>query len=46
MATCFSSGSTELSVIVPDDTSVANIIDLINRVEAGEVLEDSTVAED
>lgn len=39
---CYSSGSTPLYVTVPDETSVANITDLINRVEAGEVLEGST----
>jgi len=39
--TCFSSGSTELYVTIPDQTSVANIIDLISRVEAGEILEGS-----
>lgn len=42
---CYSSGSTPLYVTVPDDTSVANIIDLINRVEAGEVLEGSVSTE-
>lgn len=40
--TCYSSGDTELYVTIPDNTSVANIIDLINRVENGEVLEEST----
>lgn len=39
---CYSSGSTELYVTVPDATSVANITDLIDRVEAGEILEGST----
>lgn len=40
--TCYSSGSTLLYVSIPDEQSVANIIDLVNRVEAGEVLEGST----
>ena len=40
--TCYSSGSTLLYVSIPDEQSVANIKDLINRVEAGEVLEGST----
>ncbi len=40
--TCYSSGSTELYVTIPDDTSVANITELIRRVEAGEILEGST----
>lgn len=39
---CYSSGNTPLYVTIPDENSVANIIDLINRVEAGEVLEGST----
>lgn len=39
---CYSSGSTLLYVTIPDEQSIANIIDLINRVEAGEVLEGST----
>lgn len=42
---CYSSGSTLLYVTIPDETSVANIIDLIDRVEAGEVLEDSTTTD-
>ena len=40
---CYSSGDTLLYVCIPDETSVESIIDLINRVEAGEVLEGSTV---
>ena len=36
---CYSSGSQLLYVTWPDDASVENIIDLINRVEAGEVLD-------
>ena len=40
--TCYSSGNTPLYVTIPNEQSVANIIDLINRVEAGEVLEGST----
>ena len=32
----------KIDVTIPDENSVANIIDLINRVEAGEVLEGST----
>lgn len=40
--TCYSSGSTELYVTIPDETSVANIIELIEQVEAGEILEGST----
>lgn len=39
---CYSSGSTLLYVTIPDEQSIADIIDLINRVEAGEVLEGST----
>ena len=39
---CYSSGNTPLYVTIPDENSVANIIDLIYRVEAGEVLEGST----
>lgn len=39
---CYSSGSTELYVTVPDNTSVANIKSLIDRVEAGEIIEGST----
>lgn len=39
---CYSSGNTPLYVTIPDENSVVNIIDLINRVEAGEVLEGST----
>ena len=42
---CYSSGDMLLYVTVPDETSVANIIDLINRVEAGEVIEESTTTE-
>ena len=40
--TCYSSGDTLLYVTIPDKKSVANIVNLINRVEAGEVLEGST----
>lgn len=40
---CYSSGDALLYVCIPDETSVSNIIDLVNRVEAGEVLEESTV---
>lgn len=39
---CYSSGSMELYVTVPDSTSVANIKNLIDQVEAGEILEGST----
>lgn len=39
---CYSSGSQLLYVTIPGEASVANIKDLINRVEAGEVLEGST----
>ncbi len=42
MRSCFSSGSMELSVCLQDDTSVANIANLIDRVMDGEVLEEST----
>lgn len=45
MDVCYSSGSTPLSVMVPDETSIANIIELVNRVEQGEILEGSTVTE-
>ena len=38
---CYSSGSQLLYVTIPNEQSVANIIDLVNRVEAGEVLEGS-----
>ena len=41
-ATCYSSGSTELYVTVPDTSSVAYITDLIDQVEAGEIIEGST----
>ena len=40
---CYSSGDTLLYVCIPDETSVESIIDLVNRVEEGEVLEGSTV---
>lgn len=40
--TCYSSGNTPLYVTIPNEQSVADIIDLINRVEAGEVLDGST----
>lgn len=43
-STCFSSPNMELSVIIPNEDSVQNIIDLISRVENGEVLEDSVDA--
>lgn len=39
---CYSSGSAELYVTVPNNTSVANIKSLIDRVEAGEIIEGST----
>ena len=42
MRSCYSSGSMELSVMLQDDTSVANISNLIDRVIDGEVLEEST----
>lgn len=42
---CYSSGSELLYVTIPDETSVANIVELVNKVEDGEVLEGSTVAE-
>ena len=42
---CYSSGDTPLYVAIPDETSVANITDLINRVEAGEILEGSVTTE-
>lgn len=40
--TCYSSGNTPLYVTIPNEQSVADIIDLINRVEAGKVLDGST----
>lgn len=43
--TCYSSGSEPLYVTIPDETSVANIVELINKVENGETIEGSTVAE-
>lgn len=42
---CYSSGDMLLYVTMPDETSVANIQDLIDRTIAGEVLEDSTTTE-
>lgn len=43
---CYSAASSgPLYVTYPDETSVANIQDLINRVEEGELLEGSEVAE-
>lgn len=42
---CYSSGSEELYVTYPDDTSVAEISDMIDKVEAGEVLEGSVTTE-
>lgn len=42
---CYSSGDTLLYVTLPDETSIANIQDLIDRVMAGEVLEESTTTE-
>lgn len=42
---CYSSGDTLLYVTVPDKTSVANITNLINQVEDGKVIEESTVLE-
>ena len=42
---CYSAASSgPLYVTYPDEESVANIQDLINRVEAGEVIEGSEVA--
>lgn len=43
--TCYTTGDTLLYVTVPDEASVDEIIDLINRVEEGEVLEGSTTTE-
>lgn len=40
--TCYSSGATELYVTLPSETSVANIQDLIDIVEAGDLIEGST----
>jgi len=42
-ATCYSSGATELSVITPDESSIREIQEMIDKVFAGEVLEDSVV---
>lgn len=42
MRSCYSSGSMELSVMLQNDTSVANITNLIKRVQDGEILEEST----
>ena len=43
---CYSAASSgPLYVTYPDETSVANIEDLINRVEQGEIIEGSEVAE-
>ena len=39
---CYSSGNTLLYVTIPNENSIANIKELINRVEAGEVLDGST----
>lgn len=39
--TCYSSGSAELYVTVPSETSVANIEEMIDAVEAGELIEGS-----
>lgn len=43
MATCYSSGMQELSVIVPYDSSVREIREMVDKVFAGEVLEGSVV---
>lgn len=43
MKVCFSGGSRELSVIMPDEASVQTIKDTIDRVMAGETIEDSVV---
>ena len=42
---CYSSGSTRLSVVVPDEQSVQEIKDMIDQVMDGETIEDSVVAE-
>ena len=42
---CYSSGRTPLYVTLPDDTSVANIQNLIQKTLDGETIEGSTVAE-
>lgn len=39
--TCYSSGNLSLYVTIPDQTSVTNIKNLIDRVEAGEIIEGS-----
>lgn len=39
--TCYSSGSAMLYVTMPNNTSVSNIKNLIDRVEAGEIIEGS-----
>lgn len=41
MRTCYSTGDLELYVCIPDSTSVANIQDMIDAVEAGELLDGS-----
>lgn len=40
---CYSMGSQQLSICIPDETSVQNIHDLMQRVINGEVLEDADV---
>lgn len=40
---CFSSGDQLLYVTVPDETSVANIVEKINKVEKGEAIQDNPV---
>lgn len=42
---CYSGGSTPLSVIWPDETSVSGIAQLVDQVEQGEVLEGSEQAQ-
>lgn len=45
METCYSGGSMSLSVIWPDEASVSNISQLVDKVEQGEVLEGSEQAQ-
>ena len=42
MRTCYSAGALELSVCIPNSTSVANIQNMIALVEAGELIDGST----
>lgn len=42
---CYSAGNQPLYVTVPDEESVVRIADMINRVEAGEILEESVTAD-